>query len=188
MRSGYGSPRSGQGEAQGASSRGRLVLVIQAIERALEDDRRGQLVDHLGAPFARLIGVDQHSLSFRGRQPFVPEQYRQRRHFIEIARECPGRLCARTLRPVHIAGETQHQPSDAVLCDQGEETDRVGRKLGPADRFEGRGYRAPYVRKGEAQRFGARIDADEASSRDGMEFVLIFRGAARYRWGGRLVH
>ena len=58
------------------------VLVLlpgdsQKIERALQNEHGGVLIDHCGALGAARIGRDQLALDRRGRQPLVPERDRQ---------------------------------------------------------------------------------------------------------------
>src|SRR6267154_170540 len=57
-------------------SRGGLILA-QPVERALQDVSRGHFVDAFGAAPARGIGVNQRARHRRGREPLVPQQYRQ---------------------------------------------------------------------------------------------------------------
>ena len=67
----------------------------EAVERALQDEGRGVLVDHLGALRAAHVGGDQVALDRGGREPLVPQRDRQCGELGEVARERAGRLRAR---------------------------------------------------------------------------------------------
>ena len=60
---------------------------LEAIERALQDEDRGVLVDYGLAPAAACIGSDQLALDRRGGEPLVPECDWQFGQSNEVARE-----------------------------------------------------------------------------------------------------
>ncbi len=154
------------------------VFLLHPVERALQDDRRRELIDHLGAAFASLIGVNEHALGLGGRQAFVPKQNREWRQLIEVARQSAGRLGARALRSVEVSRQAEDEPRNFMFGGDGKQAGGVGRELCPADRLERRRYHTPHIGKGEAERLGSGIDADETAgcAHEVAKLLLVFRG------------
>ncbi len=75
----------------------------------MQDVSRRHAVDHLGAPLARCIGLDEMALDRLGRQPLVPEDDGHLDQAGKVAREGPRRLGARSLRPIEIKGKADYQ-------------------------------------------------------------------------------
>src|SRR5262245_36247897 len=73
----------------------------QPVERALQDEHRGVLIDHRGALGAADVRADQFALDRGGGEPLVPQRNRQVGELFEIARERAGRLRARPFAAVH---------------------------------------------------------------------------------------
>src|SRR5262252_3546985 len=68
--------------------------VGEAVERALQDEDRRVLVDHLGAAGAADVIRNQLALDGRGREPLVPERDRKIGQTGEITGKGAGRLRA----------------------------------------------------------------------------------------------
>ena len=97
----------------------------EPVERALQDEDRGVLVDHLGALGAADVHADQLALDRRGREPLVPEADRKRGEVGQIARKGAGRLRARALAAVHVDGQAEHEADDLAFGCDGEQPGRV---------------------------------------------------------------
>ena len=87
----------------------------EPVERALQDEDGGVLVDHLGALRAAHVGGDQVALDRGGREPLVPQADRQRGQLGEIARKGARRLRARTFRAVHVDRQAEHEAGRVAL-------------------------------------------------------------------------
>ncbi len=107
--------RSAAMTAAMAQSLCRGAKIGQPVERALQDEDRGVLVDHFGAPGAADIHADQLALDRRGRQPLVPERDWQRGELGEVPRKGAGRLRARALAAVHVDGKAEHEADRLAL-------------------------------------------------------------------------
>src|SRR5215510_14661187 len=87
----------------------------EPVERALQDEGGGVLVDHLGALLAARIGLDQDALDRDGREPLVPQTDRQLGHPRKVARKRARRLRARPFAAVHVDGQAKHEACRLAL-------------------------------------------------------------------------
>src|SRR5581483_4307700 len=92
---------SSAGEHEGGPAQPALYFVPlqpgKPVERALQDEGCGVLIDHRGALLAADVGGDQIALDGGGRQALVPQRDRQFRQPGEVAGKGAGRLRARSL-------------------------------------------------------------------------------------------
>ena len=99
-----------------------FFMLRQPVERALQNEDRGMLVDHRGAFFAADVGGDQLAFDRGGGQPLVPQRDRQIGELGEIARKRADRLRARSFAAVHVARQAEHEADAAALRGEREQS------------------------------------------------------------------
>jgi hypothetical protein len=124
----------------------------------LQDEGGGHLVDHLAAPFAAGVGVNERAGDGGGRQPFVPEDDRQRGEAAKVADEGTGRLDARSFRSVHVERQADDQSGDPMFGGQLQQGRRVGLELAPPDGGQRRADPPFRVADGDADGLGAQVE------------------------------
>src|SRR6266446_3634292 len=100
--------------------------IPQPIERALQDEDRGVLVDHGLASVAACSGGNQLALDRRGGEPLIPERNWQLGEPREVARKRARRLRARTFAAVHVDGQAEHEGDRLALGRERKEPPGIG--------------------------------------------------------------
>ena len=98
-------PRSAGAQAHGAP----FCPRVEPVERTLENEGGGMLIDHRLALGAARVGLDQRALDRGRRQPLVPERDRQFGQLRKVAGEGARRLRARSFAAVHIDRQAEHE-------------------------------------------------------------------------------
>src|SRR5215469_10823478 len=96
------------------SSRDRAAVVGPPVQQPLENVSSGRAVDDLAAALAGEVGLDHGALDCRGGETLVPEGDRQIAKRQQVACELTDGLRSRTLAPVELDRQTDHEPADAV--------------------------------------------------------------------------
>jgi len=139
--------------------------VAQAIEGALQDVRRGHLVDDFGAALARGIRFEQRARHGGRRKPFVPEHDRHVVQRDEVAGEGARGLRRRSLASVHVQRQADDQSADAVRLDETMKLRRIRRELAALQRLERRGDGQKRVGERKPDGLLAEIESDQAAAR-----------------------
>ena len=147
----------------------------QPVQRALQDEDRGMLVDHLGAAGAGDVHADQFALDGRGRQPLVPQRDGKAGEVGEIAGKGAGRLRARPLAAVHVDGQSEHEADRVAFARYRQQPRRVGLERLAVERFDAGRQPAVGIGDGDADGLGAEIEADRAP-RSGQCVTASIRG------------
>ena len=151
---------------EGPAKAGLSVFDVgEPVQRALQDEDRGVLVDHRRALFAADIGGDQLALDRGGGQPFVPERDRQFGELGEIAREGAHRLRARPFAAVHVQRQAEHEAGAAALRGEREQTLGVEREGLARDGLDAGGEPPVGIGGGDADGLGADVEAEQRAAR-----------------------
>jgi hypothetical protein len=137
----------------------------QPVERALQDEDGGVLVDHLGAPRPADVGGDELALDRGGGEPLVPQADRQLGQARQVAREGAGRLRARTFAAVHVDREPEHKARCLALGRQRQQSLRISGKILARDRLDGSGKPPVGIAGGDADGLAAEVEADQGAAR-----------------------
>jgi hypothetical protein len=82
----------------------------------------------------------------------------------EIAREGAGRLGTWTFAAVHINRKSKHESHGTALCGEFNHPRCVELELFPRNRFNRRCQAAIRIADSDADRFGAKVEADESAA------------------------
>ena len=154
--------------------------VHEPVERALQDEHRGVLVDHRRALFPADVGRDQLALDRGGGQPLVPERDRQIGEFGEVAREGAGGLRAGSFAAVHVERQAEHETNAATFGGESQHTFGIEGEGFAGNRFHAGGEPAVGVRGGDADGLGADIEAEQSAAQR-----QVRGGLAHFDDGGR---
>src|SRR4051794_30624207 len=145
-----------------STSRGllRWRKVGQRINCALQDMRRSQRIDLLGAPGAADVGLDHRSL-YRLRGPALIPQEEGQIERREVAGKGADRLRARAVASVHAERQADDQPGDVLALDESAQRFEILGELDPPDGFGGTREMPPGVADGEADGLGADVQSDK---------------------------
>jgi hypothetical protein len=127
------------------------------VEPTLQDERGGDLVDDISTLFPGNVGFDQSPFGGNGRQTLVMVNDGKVRNASQRFSERSSRCGSRTLRAVHVQGQTHDPPIDRALFCETYECFKVGFEvLSSKDRYRLSGE-AQLVGNGETNRFGSHI-------------------------------
>ena len=136
----------------------------QTIQRALQDEHRGVLVDHFGALGAADVHADQFALDRRGRKPLVPQSDGQIGEGGKVAGKGAGRLRARSLAAVHVDGQAEHEAHRIAFGRERQQPRRVGLERLALDCLDAGREPAVGIGNGNADGLGAEIEADQRAA------------------------
>ena len=136
----------------------------QPVQRALQDEDRGMLVDHLGASGAADVHADQFALDGSGREPLVPQRDGEAGEVGKIAGKGAGRLRARPLAAVHVDGQAEHEADRIAFARDRQQPRRIGLEGLALDGLDAGREPAIGIGHGDADGLGAEIEADQGAA------------------------
>jgi hypothetical protein len=134
------------------------------VERALQDESGGVLIDHSGALGAADIGCDQFAFNRNGREPFVPQCDRQLSQFCKIARKGARGLRTRPFAAVHIERQAEHNSGSRSLGRECKHAPCVGSEGCASDCLDARREFSIRIARSDADRLGSEIKANECAA------------------------
>ena len=144
----------------------------QRVDRALQDMRRGERIDLLGAAGAADVGFDHRPLDRLGRPALVPQQDAADREARGCGRRRGPTACADESLPSMLSGRPTTSPTTCSCSMNAAQAGEILRELGPADRFGRPGEVPAGIADRDADGLGSDVEPDElaATRESGGEF------------------